>query len=289
MQNANLVRATSLLLLLSAAGSALALLPEPGNVYYGRALDVQGNTLEPNSHVLGYPKDPSDPAPQVILVRGTGTGEVTIAQAEVFAPRADAPDVNYILRPSIDDGLGARYDEAAGRSNEVVSMFIVQGPYRIPVTNAPGCVVLSDQVPRLGGRAQIQKVNVRPFDDSDGDCLADSWEIQFFGALDYNGDDDVDADGSSNAAEFMIGSNPMDDQSTPATLALRITQAMSTTNGSGRVGFAPAKHGFVYMLESSDEPGGPYMPVSTNLYGDAGFSLPNPILISNRFMRVRQR
>ncbi|QJE95723.1 hypothetical protein [Luteolibacter luteus] len=45
--------------------------------------------------------------------------------------------------------------------------------------------------------------------DTDGDGLTDSWEIQFFGNLrDQCGSDDPDGDGVNNAEEMAAGTSP---------------------------------------------------------------------------------
>jgi uncharacterized repeat protein (TIGR02543 family) len=44
--------------------------------------------------------------------------------------------------------------------------------------------------------------------DSDGDSLPDSWELQYFGNLDKGPADDPDGDGLSNLAEYQLGTNP---------------------------------------------------------------------------------
>lgn len=53
--------------------------------------------------------------------------------------------------------------------------------------------------------------------DTDGDGLADSWELEHFGNLDYNGLDDPDGDGLNNFAELFGGTDP--GSGTPAELA----------------------------------------------------------------------
>lgn len=44
--------------------------------------------------------------------------------------------------------------------------------------------------------------------DSDGDGLADAWELFYFGNLSQDGTGDPDGDGSSNLVEFQLGTNP---------------------------------------------------------------------------------
>jgi hypothetical protein len=44
--------------------------------------------------------------------------------------------------------------------------------------------------------------------DSDGDGLADNWEIQYFGNLNQSANGDPDGDGLTNLQEFQQGRNP---------------------------------------------------------------------------------
>jgi hypothetical protein len=45
--------------------------------------------------------------------------------------------------------------------------------------------------------------------DSDNDGLPDSWEMQHFGTLAYNGNDDPDEDGLDNSGEYAARTNPL--------------------------------------------------------------------------------
>jgi len=49
--------------------------------------------------------------------------------------------------------------------------------------------------------------------DSDGDGLADAWELQHFGNLNSNAAGDPDGDGVNNLHEFRAGTNPTDPSS----------------------------------------------------------------------------
>ncbi len=46
------------------------------------------------------------------------------------------------------------------------------------------------------------------YGDTDSDGLPDSWEMQYFGTLAYNGADDPDGDGINNTQEYQSGTNP---------------------------------------------------------------------------------
>ncbi len=52
-------------------------------------------------------------------------------------------------------------------------------------------------------------------EDADGDGLLDSWEIQYFGHLNYDADDDPDADGIANIDEYNSNTDPVDPLSKP--------------------------------------------------------------------------
>lgn len=60
-------------------------------------------------------------------------------------------------------------------------------------------------------------LTVVPNPDTDGDGLADAWEIQYFGAdlSLQNGSGDPDGDGATNAQEYAAGSNPTSSASFP--------------------------------------------------------------------------
>lgn len=62
--------------------------------------------------------------------------------------------------------------------------------------------------------------DVGPGTDSDGDGLADLWELNFFGSLQLHGDADPDGDGASNREEFLAGTLPGDASDHPSLMAL---------------------------------------------------------------------
>ncbi len=51
--------------------------------------------------------------------------------------------------------------------------------------------------------------------DSDGDGLADAWEMQNFGTLGRDGTGDFDGDGATDAQEYAAGTDPLDPLSPP--------------------------------------------------------------------------
>lgn len=51
---------------------------------------------------------------------------------------------------------------------------------------------------------------LHPTEDTDYDYLPDSWELQYFGNLNHNYEDDYDNDGLSNGIEYFLGNIPND-------------------------------------------------------------------------------
>jgi hypothetical protein len=81
----------------------------------------------------------------------------------------------------------------------------------LALVNSPG-----NFAPLQRERGRLERIDLRlgaALSDSDGDGLADAWELQYFGNLAANASDDTDADGMSNLREFRAGTNPKDAQS----------------------------------------------------------------------------
>jgi hypothetical protein len=233
-------------LLLSSVIPAMALLPEPGNIYFGTARDVFGRPYSPDEavvvsmvRVIGTLDNPFDAVPD---------DDITLAESPILAPvAAAASTVNFILRPSLDGFGGSRYVATAGRENDPVRIFITASGIRYDVASAAGCAPVSDPVLPLGGRATVRELNIRAMDDIDLDCIADSWEVFFFGDT---------GDGYSNVDEFMAGTSPLQPDRVDITLE---NLGLSIAKGQGNSVTVdwprdPARN---YVLEwSSDASGG---------------------------------
>jgi len=192
--------------LFGALMSAEALLPEPGNIYFGTARDVFGQPYTPNAsatvsmvRVIGTLDNPRDEVPD---------DDITLAESPILAPGASST-VNFILRPSLDGLGGSRYIASAGRENDAVRIFITENGIRYDVASAGGCAPVSDPVLPLGGPTAVRELNIRAINDLDLDCIADSWESFFFGDTGFGATEDLDADGYNNLAEFLGGTNPL--------------------------------------------------------------------------------
>lgn len=237
------------LLGLFGAGPALALLPDPGNIYYGLAKDVFGQPFAPGAEarvvmlrVIGTLDDPFDAIPD---------DDILIAESEIINPPGSNGLINYILRPSQDDGNGNnRYIASAVRQNDAVQLFIVAGGIRYPVASAGNCAPVSDTVPAIGARATVRQVNLRAIDDYDGNCMADTWERFYFGESGVDGSVNFDGDDYDTLAEFLAGTNPL----LPDGLNISVEQSglsiVRLSNNSVRVEW-PRVPGRTYTLEWS--------------------------------------
>lgn len=99
-------------------------------------------------------------------------------------------------------------------------------------------------------------INGVPIEDTDDDGLDDNWERAKFGNLAQSGLDDPDGDGSWNAREQILGTNPLVNE-TP----FRMSASVLQTNA---VRFAfPSVQGTNYVIRSSTDLNQPLQPITT--------------------------
>jgi subtilisin-like proprotein convertase family protein len=97
-----------------------------------------------------------------------------------------------------------------------------------------------------------------PIQDNDDDGLDDRWEMANFGNLNQGTLDDPDHDGSWNAREQALGTNPNANQ-TPFALSASITQP-----GVTRFSF-PSIEGVVYTIRSTTDLNEPFADIGTTV------------------------
>ena len=100
----------------------------------------------------------------------------------------------------------------------------------------------SGGVPRTDTRALSILVSpaAPPSGDSDGDGLADEWEILHFGNLTESGAGDADSDGWSNLAEQDLGTDPSYNEPQPMYLAAAEWQSVGLGGGGAQYHPTPA-------------------------------------------------
>ena len=260
-----------------------ALLPEPGNIYFGTARDVFGKPYTPDAsaivsmvRVIGTLDDPFDGVPD---------DDIILAESPILAPGA-ASTVNFILRPSLDGLGGSRYIASAGRENDPVRIFITENGIRYDVASAGGCAPVSDPVLPLGGRAAVRELNIRAINDLDVDCIADSWESFYFGDTGFGATEDLDGDGYNNLAEFLGGTNPLLADRLDTTLE---NLGLSLVRGSGNTVTVdwprdPARN---YVLEWTADTGAGFTAIPANRLSGSRMNVVDVTGFTRVFIRLR--
>jgi hypothetical protein len=112
--------------------------------------------------------------------------------------------------------------------------------------------------------------------DSDEDSLPDGWEMRHFGHLGYGPEDDSDADGTSNLAEYRLGLDPAD-----ATSAFRATLSGATLTW-------PSAEGIVFTVKRSLVLAGDWQTIATvtGQPGQATATFTDPDIHTRAFYRV---
>jgi hypothetical protein len=170
------------------------------------AYDLSGNLAAKASGALVAPQILRQPQQQVVE-----PGK----QAAFSVLLADTQGVTYQWRFNGNPISGATSDTLSLTNVTAAN----EGQYSVVVTNSAGSAT---------------SANAPFYIDSDGDGMADSWEMANFGNLNQTATGDFDNDGVSNLDEFRDGTNP----NSNASFRPRLTV---TTDGGGTVTVSPAK------------------------------------------------
>ncbi|MDB6136322.1 MAG: hypothetical protein JWM59_4565 [Verrucomicrobiales bacterium] len=173
------------------------------------AYDADGNVVSRTAGSGGPPQIIGQPSSQVV---DPGAG------ASLSAVVANASGVTFQWRFKETNVPGARGDSLVLTNVSAAD----EGQYSVVVTNSFGSVTSASAALTI---------------DSDGDSLADSWELAGFGSLSQAATGDFDGDGVSNIDEFLQGTDPNNN----ASLRVRLSVA---TMGSGTVEFSPLRENY---------------------------------------------
>lgn len=188
-------------LALFAAGAAAGI-PEPDLLWYGKVLTSSGGaTVRLTTGTLVWQIESLAGGPPIAIA----TALTNINQQFSFALRVPCETP----------------EPGASASTNVINLTTPASRYRrvtVTLDGQPLSLIsaASEVSPLPTDRGRSERIDLQlgtALIDSDGDGLADAWELQHFGNLNSNAAGDPDGDGVNNLHEFRAGTNPTDPSS----------------------------------------------------------------------------
>ena len=204
------------LLLLFGVWRSVAGIPEPDLVWYGKVLTSSGDsTVRLTTGTLVWRLEPLAGGPALAVA--TALTNINHQFSFVLRVPCETPE----------PGISA--------STNVINLTAPPNRYRrltVTLDGQPLSLISapSEVSPLLTDRGRSERIDLRlgiPPVDTDGDGLADTWELQHFGSLSANAAGDPDGDGVNNLREFRAGTNPTD-----AALRFEVVEISKASNGA---------------------------------------------------------
>jgi hypothetical protein len=174
-------------------------IPEPDLVWYGKVVtSTSEGTVRLTTGTLAWQIEPVAGGPSMVVA----TLLTNINEQFSFVLRVPCE--------SPEPGVGA--------ATNVVNLAAPANHYRrvtVTLDGAPLSFISASNEfsPTFADRGRTERIDLRlgaAPPDSDGDGLADAWELQHFGSLNASAGGDPDGDGVNNLHEYRAGTNPND-------------------------------------------------------------------------------
>lgn len=237
-------------LLAMSAATAKAGIPEPDLVWYGKILATIDNaTVRLTSGTLAWRLEPVSGGPAMVFA--TQLTNINDQFSFLLRVPCETPEPGQLASTNV-----VNLTTPANRYRRLTVMLDGQLLTMLNGTN--------EITAFLTDRGRAERIDLRlgaPPIDSDGDGLADAWELQHFGNLNQNGSGDFDGDGVSNLREYRAGTNPTDPNSRFEVVEItKVAGGMSIrwTSQSGRT----------YRVKRADSlltPAANYTPLTSSL------------------------
>jgi hypothetical protein len=182
--------------------SVRAGIPEPDLVWYGKVLMTSGDVaVRATVGTLTWQIEPMAGGTPWVL----STTLTNINDQFSFALRVPCES----MEPAVPATAGTVVLTSPPSSYRRVTVTLDGQP--LTIMSAP-----NQFAPAITDRGRSERIDLALGNvpvDTDGDGLADSWEMQHFGGLSALPGDDPDHDGMSNLREYRAGTNPTDARS----------------------------------------------------------------------------
>lgn len=243
---------TRLALALLALGAVTthAGIPEPDLVWYGKVLTAADNaTVRLTTGTLAWRIEPISGAPAMVFA--TQLTNLNDQFSYMLRVPCETPEPGQLASTNV-----INFTAPASRYRRLTVMLDGQPLSLLNGTN--------EIAPIISDRGRTERVDLRlgtlPI-DTDGDGLADSWELQHFGNLNQNGAGDFDGDGVNNLREYRAGTNPTDPNS-----LFELVEITPVSNGIAiQWTSQPNRRYRVMRSDSLLKPLSEYTPVTSNL------------------------
>jgi hypothetical protein len=204
------------------------------------------------------------------LYQGGGAGAIPVLKTTGFGPQPplgpnfDNADAGFIAlfpsktlsftTPAGSAGNGWVSVEVRQVTNQITWLLndtlIAQYTNTTSWTNGNIMIGYNDAGSSIGSSANFavfDNIRVETIPDTDGNGMADAWEIQYFGQIGVDPDGDADGDGVSNLQEYQAGTNP-----TNATSYLHFTSVSKTNNVDLRLDWTTSgNHSYVVQVATN--------------------------------------